>query len=95
MLVTCYQGQIIDEKGQLKSIVKEYILFVSNLCNLECFDLNINLNEFSGQNIRIQLSEIQRKELINHNKIDGKNVFSYAFVRTVNRPEYLSYTIFD
>ncbi|MDD2636920.1 MAG: hypothetical protein PHW82_15615 [Bacteroidales bacterium] len=88
-------NQIINEKGELKPNVIEYIKFISNLSNMKTFGLNITLKEFKGTNIRTILSEKQQNELMLHNSVDGEQVFSYAFVRTSNRTDYFSYTLME
>jgi len=87
--------QIINENGTLKNNVIEYIRFISDLGNLKCFDLNFPLKEFKGTSIRTQLSESQKKELIFNNTVNGKKIFSYAFVKTVNKADYFSYTLME
>lgn len=86
---------IIDDKGNLKQNVKEYIQFISNLSNLNCFDLKISFKEFKGLNKRTCLSEHQLIELIDNNSVNGEKIFSYAFVKTVNNSENFSYTIME
>jgi len=87
--------QIIKENGELKPNAINYIQFISNLSNLKCFDLNISLKEFKGVNKRTRLSNSQLNELMLQNSINGEKVFSYAFVRTFDRDNYLSYTIME
>jgi hypothetical protein len=87
--------QIVNENGKLKQNVIEYIKFISNLSSLKCFDLNISLKEFKGISIRTKLSESQLNELMLHNSVNGKRVFSYAFVKTINKADYFSYTLME
>jgi len=85
----------ISENNSLLDSTKSYIKYISDFCGLNCFDLNLSLNEYKGQNIRIRLNENQKNELINSNRINGKYVFSYAFVKSIEKLEYFSYTTFD
>ena len=38
---------------------------------------------------------LQKKELISNNSINGKKIFSYAFVRSSNRENNFSYTLIN
>ncbi|HOK61287.1 MAG: hypothetical protein WBJ36_02000 [Tenuifilum sp.] len=85
--------QIMNENGRLKQNLIDYILFISDLSNLKCFDLNISFKEFRGVHIRTKLSKDQQDELMNHNSVNGEKVFSYAFVRSIDKAENFSYTV--
>ncbi|MDI3526354.1 MAG: hypothetical protein PWR03_537 [Tenuifilum sp.] len=88
-------NQITNENGTLKSMVIDYINFISNISNLTCFDYNLKLKEIKGINKRIRITENQQNELIFNNTINGELVFSYAFVKTQNYSECFSYTVFQ
>ena len=87
--------EIIEKNGEIKYLVKEYIKFVSKLSNLNPFNLDLKLIEHKGEHIRTSLTASQQNELIQHNKINGKNIFSYAIVKSINKAEYFSYTIME
>lgn len=81
--------EIATSDGSIKNSVKHYIQFVSEMMNLNLFDLEMKLECFIGKNKRITLSQIQRNELILYNKIDGEDCFSYAFINK----NTISYTV--
>jgi hypothetical protein len=87
--------QIINEKGKLKQNALDYIQFISDLSNLNCFDVNFFLKEFKGANKRTRLTNNQQNELIFQNSVNGEKVFSYAFVKTFDNADYFSYTIME
>ena len=84
---------IIELNGILKGNVVHYFHWLAFISKLKCFNTNLKLTPFIGDVNRISLSENQKHELIFENKIDGKELFSYAFVRSANRAENFSYTI--
>ncbi|MFA5646807.1 MAG: hypothetical protein WC951_00740 [Bacteroidales bacterium] len=87
--------EIADENGEIKYLVKEYINFISKLSKLNSFNFDLKLIEYKGEHIRTSLTASQQKELIQYNQINGRDVFSYAIVKSINKPEYFSYTIMD
>jgi hypothetical protein len=84
---------ITDSKGRLQKKVENYIKFVSEFAGLNCFDTNSLFNVHEGETARTSLTSDQIKELIENDSINGKKIFSYAFVRSSNKPENFSYTI--
>lgn len=84
---------IIDSNGLLKDQVTTYFQWLANASKLNCFNTQLILTPFIGTVNRTSLSETQKNELIYENKINGKDIFSYAFVRSSNRSENFSYTI--
>lgn len=81
--------------GAIKDSVKNYVQFVAKLGGLRCFGLDLHLTEYVGKNIRIELSESQRDELIRCSSIGGEPVFSYAFVHRADVPRHFSYTVMN
>jgi hypothetical protein len=79
----------------LKQNALDYIQFISDLSNLNCFDVNFFLKEFKGANKRTRLTNNQQNELIFQNSVNGEKVFSYAFVKTFDNADYFSYTIME
>ncbi|MBD41334.1 MAG: hypothetical protein CMC66_02895 [Flavobacteriaceae bacterium] len=82
----------VGKNGYLKQNVKNYIKFLSEISGLDCFNLEMSFMEFIGKSYRTNLSESQIIELIKFNTINEKKIFSYAFVRSVNREKNFSYT---
>ena len=84
---------IINPNGLLKEQVITYFQWLAKASKLNCFNTQLNLTPFIGTVNRTNLSETQKSELINQNKINGKDIFSYACVRSSNRSENFSYTL--
>ena len=85
---------ILDVSGNLKHNILNYFSFIAQSCNLKNFEIeNTTFTRISGINKRIQLSDLQKKELIENGTINNEIVFSYACVKTNSKTENFSYTI--
>ena len=85
---------ILDVSGNLKQNILNYFSFIAQSCNLKNFEIeNTTFTKISGVNERIQLSDLQKKELIENGTINNEIVFSYACVKTNSKTENFSYTI--
>ncbi len=85
-------NDILNEDNYLKSTSKAYFKLMTKLMSVELFDMEKPFKTFTGITERLSLTPKQRKELIETSTIDGKEVFSYAFVRTSGRDENFSVT---
>ena len=85
--------QILNDSMFLLENVKNYFKLISEFANLKCFNLEMELTPFIGRADRIQLDNSQIDELINTNKLNGQDLFSYAFVMSSNKAANFSYTI--
>ena len=83
----------ILEGTKIKDSTKEYFQFIAEISGIDLFDINFNYKTFKGLAKRTSLSLQQKKELISNNSINGKKIFSYAFVRSSNRENNFSYTL--
>ena len=81
---------ICDTSGFLHDKVTRYIRYLSSISGLNAFDLNMKLVAKTGKAKRISLSASQLEHIRNMTS----NVFSYAFVRSAERDENFSYTVF-
>ncbi len=84
---------ILDPNGLLKPNIVKYFEWLALGAGLKCFDTNLNLIPHIGSVNRTSLNLVQQNELIQENKINGQELFSYAFVRSFQRPDNFSYTI--
>ena len=65
---------------EINTILKDYIIYLSELMNLNCFELAMNLTPIYGKASRVSLNDHTREELVNSNTFNGENIFSYAFI---------------
>jgi len=79
---------ICDTSGFLQDRVKKYVQFLSTISRLDVFDLSIKVETHVGAAKRISLTPKQREKI----KGMDSDIFSYAFVRSVERAENFSYT---
>lgn len=85
--------QILNDSMFLLENVKNYFKLIAEFANLKCFNLEMELTPFIGKADRINLNNSQIDELINTNKLNGQDLFSYAFVMSSNKVANFSYTI--
>lgn len=81
-----------DDKYGVKEKVKLYVRFLADSSRLKCFNLDMKLTSIRGRARRRSLDPEGLRELSLNGTIHGEKVFSYAFVRTSNRPDSFSYT---
>jgi len=84
---------IINNEGVLLENVKDYMIYLSELMDLNCFDLSMNLTPIYGKANRVSLNDHTREELANSNTFNGEDVFSYAFIFSSKKAQHFSYTI--
>ena len=87
--------EITTENDVLKPSSIAYFRLVAKLMQIELFDVKSPFKKYEGTVKRYSLSKKQQEALIHSNTIDGKKVFSYAFVRTASRAENFSCTFFQ
>ncbi len=86
----------ITEADYLKDSVKKYFQFISDVSNIELFNLNKCFKEhLIGKTYRVTLTSKFHDDFIKNNQIKDKDIFSYAFVRTSNRDKNFSCTILN
>lgn len=84
---------IEDDRGDVKDKVKLYVRYLADSSRLRCFNLDMKLTPIRGRARRGTLSPDSLKELSSSGTVNREKVFSYAFVRTSNRPDSFSYTV--
>ena len=84
----------LTSDGNLKENAKKYFQFLADLIGIEVFDLNVNYKKFKGKSERLKLNQKQISELIASNTINGKRVFSYAFVKSDQKDDNFSVTFY-
>lgn len=77
----------------LKPNVKEYINFIADRANLNCFNLDFSFSILKGNAKRSSLTSMQMQN-IKEGHFD-KNLFSYAFVRSNRKSNSFSYTLME
>lgn len=87
--------ELTYENNLIKPTAIEYFQGISSLLNIELFDVKSTYKKWEGTTKRMSLTSQQEQELINKNSIDGKDVFSYAFVRMKGREDNFSVTFFN
>jgi hypothetical protein len=87
--------EITTKENFLKTSVIAYFKIIASLMHIELFDVESPFKIYAGVSERMSLTQKQRQELIESNTIDGKKLFSYAFVRTSGRAESFSATYFQ
>lgn len=87
--------EITTDDDFLKISAIAYFKIIASLMNIELFDVESPFKKYAGASVRSSLNQKQREELIDSNTIDGKKLFSYAFVRTNGRAENFSATYFQ
>lgn len=85
---------LTSSNGVLKNHAKKYFTMISDLMNIELFDIDCEFKTYKGITKRMSLIKNQQQELIDFTTIDGEKVFSYAFVRTESRDENFSVTFY-
>lgn len=84
---------IITKEGNLKKPLKFYVDMLGKTLDVKSFYFGQEYKTFEGELNRISLTESQKLELMHHNAIDGKKVFSYAFIWGENKEGNFSYTV--
>ena len=82
---------ICEITGFVQDKVKNYIRYLATISRLNVFDLNMKLDAKTGEAKRISLNARQLEVIRNMNS----KVFSYAFVRSAERPANFSYTVMN
>lgn len=85
----------ITKNNYLKKNVKSYFKFISEITNIELFNLEVQFKKYCGITKRLSLTKEFQKELITSNTINNKNIFSYAFVRSSKRDYHFSCTFYQ
>ena len=85
----------LTTNGFIKENVFQLVELLCNLTEEPVFKLGGLYKKFTGIAERTTLSDTQLTELTLKGTIDKKRVFSYAFVRTVEREEYFSVTFYQ
>ena len=88
-----YKNESYLGTDNLKDNVKEYISFIAEKSGLECFSLDFDFRLIKGIAKRTSLTKNQL-ERFKKTKLDDK-ILTYAFVRSSNRDDNFSYTIFE
>ncbi|MCF6278863.1 MAG: hypothetical protein L3J14_00785 [Flavobacteriaceae bacterium] len=87
--------ELTSVNGFLKVHAKRYFKFISQLSNIEIFNIDCEFKTYKGITKRLSLNKKQQQELIEFNTIDSRKVFSYAFVRTESREDSFSCTFYQ
>lgn len=87
--------QDLTLNGLLKDSVKCYLKFMCQISQIEGIDVEANYTRFRGYSERMKLSNDQIQEIIKKNTIDGRKLFSYAFVKSVLKERYFSATFYQ
>jgi len=87
--------ELTSANGCLKEHAKQYFKFISQLSNIEIFDIDCEFKTYKGVTKRLSLNKKQQQELIESTTVDGKKVFSYAFVRMVSNEDSFSCTFYS
>jgi len=75
---------------------QNFIEFLSNLLNMDLpKGISAKYSVYSGSNYRVNLDDADSELFVSDNLINEKEVFSYAYVRSKNRDNCLSYTVLD
>ncbi len=85
----------ITKNNYIKENVKTYFEFIAKISNLELFNLESQFKKYSGTTKRLSLTKVLQEELITSNTINGKKLFSYAFVRSSKRDYSFSCTFYQ
>ena len=86
---------ILDVNGNYKDEFVKYVDFLQGIIDYNIIDFlpTNKLHIAKGNPIRIGLRGERIDELIDKNKIDGEEVFSYSFIYSPSRVPNFSYTI--
>ncbi|MCK5815306.1 MAG: hypothetical protein KAH07_05120 [Flavobacteriaceae bacterium] len=84
----------LTSEGKLKENGKRYFQFLADLIEIEVFDLNVGYKKFKGKSERLKLDKKQILELNTFNTINGRRVFSYAFVKSDQKDDNFSVTFY-
>ncbi|PHR73698.1 MAG: hypothetical protein COA67_02935 [Lutibacter sp.] len=87
--------EVTTQDNILKTSSITYFKLVASLMQIDMFDVTNSYKKYNGIVKRLSLSKNQQEELISLNAIDGKKLFSYAFVRTASRKENFSCTFYQ
>ena len=86
--------QDLTSNGFLKDNVKYYLDFMCRVSQIDGIDCNAKYTRFRGYSERMKLSEMQIQELMQENTIDGRELFSYAFVKSAFKENCFSATFY-
>jgi hypothetical protein len=84
--------ELTDNTNFLKTSAIAYFKIIASIMDIELFDVESPFKSYAGVSERMSLTQKQHHELIESNTVDGKKLFSYAFVRTSGRVENFSVT---
>ncbi|MCF6351219.1 MAG: hypothetical protein L3J23_09380 [Flavobacteriaceae bacterium] len=79
----------------LKENTKIYFKFISEITNIESFNLDEVYKPYNGIAKRFELTKEFQEELIERDTINNKKIFSYAFVRSSKRDYNFSCTFYQ
>ena len=85
----------LTENGYIKENAFHLIDLLSSYVEVPLFNFGGKYKKYNGIAKRLNLSKKQLNELIDKGTIDNKKVFSYAFVRTLEREENFSVTFYQ
>jgi len=87
--------KVLTQDSYLRENVFNYLNFLSEFLEIELFDIGSKYKVFRGNAHRLSLNTLQKENLLTSNSIDGKRIFSYAFVKSEGKPQNFSATFYQ
>lgn len=85
---------ILEKNGTLKNNVWTYFTYLSKFIEEDITHWNQVYKTYNGIAKRTSLNKEQQNELIDASTLNGKTIFSYAFVKSDKKQDNFSYTLF-